>query len=399
MLMKKSFILLAAAALTLVACNKTVTVAENEGDAISFRPLMSGVTKAADITADGLHSSGFFVTAYHKVGEAAPVEYFDNVAFTWVEASSTYTSAKKYYWPSAGTLDFYAYAPTAVDNAQLTRTDYKTFTVAPSATVAAQMDLVYANTDGKSKTGEYTSSTFGAAGVPLNFRHAESKIIVKVKNSVVNDLKFEITQVKIANVDNSAVFTYNDTPSTGDDNTDGNGSNQLKVGDWTDNTTYTSSFTTATLNTNTVSGQITSGQFLNGNGTLNTEDQNLHMILIPQTTPDATGTYASEAANAAYSGSYIALKMVIKQAGSEIVIADATADNKWAMWPVKFTWAPGKQYTYTIDLANGGYWETNQTSTDSNLDPILDNAVIKFVSVTVDNWSDADGIDVAGPTL
>ena len=44
----------------------------------------------------------------------------------------------------------------------------------------------------------------------------------------------------------------------------------------------------------------------------------------------------------------------------------------------------------------GGYWETNTNDSDADLDPILENAVIKFVDVTVDNWSDADAVPVSG---
>lgn len=404
--MKKKLLILAVAGLALASCSNdevVQTLETSDANAISFRPLMNNVTRAADQTASTLQATGkgFYVTAIHTSTDATPVvsTYFDNVQFKYDGGSGTYNSDKKYYWPASGTIDFFAYAP-ATDGSQLVRansdpsTDYKIFTVAPSTTVAEQVDFIYANTDGKSKTGAYTptggsASTYGAAGVPLNFRHAESKIIVKVKNSTVNDMQFEITQMKIVNVDNSATFTYNDDSSTGDNITDGSGT--LKVGDWTNNTTYTGSFTTAALTTNTVTGQITTGQFLNGSGTLGTEDENLNMILIPQTTPDATTTYSSGGDNAAYSGSYIALKMTIKQAGGSIVIADATASGKWAMWPVKFTWEPGKQYTYVIDLADGGYWETNTAGTTSDLDPVLEGAVIKFVDVTVDAWNTTPG--------
>ena len=41
----------------------------------------------------------------------------------------------------------------------------------------------------------------------------------------------------------------------------------------------------------------------------------------------------------------------------------------------------------TIDLAGGGYYETNQ-DTDADLDPILEGAEIKFASVSVDGWAD-----------
>ena len=59
---------------------------------------------------------------------------------------------------------------------------------------------------------------------------------------------------------------------------------------------------------------------------------------------------------------------------------------------------PGKKYTYTIDLAGGGYYETNQSETtvDEDLDPILGDAVIKFVTVTVDDWGPAVDTPVSG---
>jgi hypothetical protein len=113
------------------------------------------------------------------------------------------------------------------------------------------------------------------------------------------------------------------------------------------------------------------------------------MILIPQTLTAATA-YADATAGAKPNGSYIALKMVIKNnttAGE--TVADATANDKWAMWPIGgYNWEPGKKYTYTIDLAGGGYYETNQEGTDGNLDAILEGAEIKFASVTVDGWAD-----------
>jgi hypothetical protein len=350
--------------------------------------------RAADQDLDALKVSGkgFFVTAIHSVG---PTTYFDNVQFKWDETSNTFNSDTKYYWPASGTLDFFAYAPTEEGNAQLDRsdTDYKIFTVTPSTTVAQQVDLIYANTDGKSKSGPYTpvggsASTYGAAGVPLNFRHAGAKIVVKVKNSETSNLKFEITGMKIVNVDGSATFTYNDAAApAGDENTDNTGT--LKVGDWSNNNDTRTAVYTTTFTANTISDKQDVSQFLNSGGTIGTADESLNMILIPQTTLDATTEYSAATENAQYLGSYIALKMVIMDNDKNIVIADATTDvdtkNKWAMWPVKFTWQPGKKYTYTIDLAGGGYWELNDDA-DIALDPILEGAIIKFVDVTVDAW-------------
>ena len=385
MMKKNNLLILAVAALGFAACANDETTAVNEklaeSNAISFRTFVGGQMRAADVTTENLNAAGgtFYVTARHTV-DATTTTYFDNVPFVYNASTSTFNSDKKYYWPAAGTLDFFAYTP-AEKADELARTNYKTFTVTPSTTVANQLDLVFANTDGKTKVGS-------SAGVPINFRHAQSKIVVKVKNSETSNLKFEITGMKIVNVDGSATFTYNDeTTPTGDGNTDGTGA--LLVGDWTNNNDTRTAVYTTTFSANTVSAKQDASLFLNGSGTIGTEDEHLNMILIPQTTPDATTEYSEATVNAQYSGSYIALKMVIKDNVNDIVIADATTNvdtkNKWAMWPVKFTWQPGKKYTYTIDLAGGGYWELNDDA-DIALDPVLDGAEIKFVTVTVDAW-------------
>lgn len=398
--MKKNLFILGFAALAFAACSNDEVVEVNQGEAISFRPLINNVTRAADNTVTTLRSNGFWVTAIHSVGSTT---YINDQAFTW-DGLSYYTSTPKYYWPAAGTLEFFAYAPTAVSNAQLTKTNYTTFVVTPSATIAEQIDFIYANTDGKSQSGAYTpvgesASTYGAAGVPLNFRHTGAKIVVKVKNSADNNLKFVITGWKLVNVDGSATFTYNNTASTGDETTDTQDAKQLLYADWSNNTdAQTVAYTSATISANTVDKQLTTAKFLSSTaGDGSSEDESLNMILIPQTTSAAT-QYSADATNSAVTtGSYIALQMVIKNSSDDVVIADASttvsSHTKWAMWPVAFNWVPGKKYTYTIDLAGGGYWEIND-DTDKDLDPILGDAEIKFVDVTVDNWSDASGIDV-----
>lgn len=406
--MKKSLFFFAAAALAFASCSNDETVEVNqslkEANVISFRPFINAQTRAADQTATTLQetTAGFYVTAYYKAsGESTPSKYFDNVCFKTDGSSTTYNSDTKYYWPASGTLDFFAYAPSE-SNSQITRTNYKTFTVTPSSNVAEQVDLIYANTDGKSKTGNFTptvgsESTYGAAGVPLNFRHTGSKIVVKVKNSEPNNLKYVITGLKIVNVDGTATFTYNDDSSTGDNNTDNTGT--LKVGDWTDNTTYTASYTSTFTTENTIIGMQPTAEFLTSSGLSASTSESNNMILIPQTTT-AAEQYASTSVNSTVEAdkSYIALKMVIKNGDTDtdIVVANAAGDGNWAIWPVTFIWEPGKKYTYTIDLAGGGYWEKNADK-DQELDPILENAVIKFVDVTVDNWSDGTEISVQNP--
>ena len=357
----------------MAACssNETIEVNENKGDLISFRPIVKGVTRAADadLTSNG---TSFNVEAFNTGETTSP--YFSNVTYT--NSGGTFTSATKYYWPT-NNLDFYAYSP--ISSGQFVKTDFRTFTITPSATVSEQVDFIYANTNnkGKGSTGEVTT---------LNFRHAGAKIAVKVKNSAPN-LKFEISGWKLGYLDNTATFTY------GDANTDTQAGAQLAFSDWSENTTQSAANTySTTFTANPIAASQSTAYFLGNAGTPSTSatDENLNMILIPQTLTAATA-YASAATDAKPNGSYIALKMVIKNnttAGE--TVADATANDKWAMWPIGgYNWEPGKKYTYTIDLAGGGYYETNQ-DTDADLDPILEGAEIKFASVTVDGWTDVE---------
>jgi len=382
--MKKRLFFLPMVAIMMAACssNETIEVNENKGDLISFRPIVKGVTRTADadLSSDG---TSFNVEAFYT-GETTSL-YFSNVTFT--NSGGTFTSATKYYWPASGSLDFYAYSPITEDisgaqkgalsndNYQIVKTDYKTFTITPSTTVSEQVDFIYANTN-KSKG----ASTNGAT--TLNFRHAGAKIAVKVKNSAPN-LKFEISGWKLGYLDNTATFTY------GDATTDTQGSAQLAFTDWSENTTQSAANTYSTTFTANAIAAESTAYFLGNAGTPSTSatDESINMILIPQTLTAATA-YASTTAGAKPNGSYIALKMVIKNnttAGE--TVADATANDKWAIWPIGgYNWEPGKKYTYTIDLAGGGYYETNQ-DTDADLDPILEGAEIKFATVTVDGWT------------
>ena len=196
--------------------------------------------------------------------------------------------------------------------------------------------------------------------------------MVKVKNSAPN-LKFEISGWKLGFLDNTATFTY------GDANTDTQAGAQLAFSDWTNNSDQNAENTYSTTfdeNANAIAASLSTAKFLASAGTPSeSTDESLNMILIPQTLTAATA-YASAATDAKPNGSYIALKMVIKNnttAGE--TVADATANDKWAMWPIGgYNWEPGKKYTYTIDLAGGGYYETNQDT--------------EFATVTVDGWAE-----------
>lgn len=347
--MKKNLLILAVAALAFASCSNDETVAVNNsgGNEISFRPLTNGITRAVDIT--GFTSTPFMVRA----DAAGPAAYFGETQFSY-DGTSAWTSTNKYYWPSDdAVLTFHAYAPTS--NAQFTHTTgTNTFVVTPSSTASEQVDLVYATATGKKSTHN--------AGVTLTFGHVESKVVIKLKNSN-NNLKITAKNVVIGNVKDKGTYTM------------GSGWDVSAAS----NTTYTQSYTGVEYTTATQAG--------------------VDMILIPQTLTNAT-TYHDGSDGAAFDGSYILVDLKIQNNTSPYAYivgaaeSSVGADDNYvtAMFPLPATvWTEGTKYVYTVDLAGGGYSPTNKNSTDLNLDPILEGAEIKFITVTVSDWTAYDG--------
>ena len=359
--MKKRLFFLPMVAIMMAACssNETIEVNENKGDLISFRPIVKGVTRAADISSDNLTS--FVVNAKQSGGS---ISYFDNGVFN--KSGSVFVSESKYYWPASGSLDFYAYSPSG--NAQVNYSGYKTFTVTPSTTIADQVDFVFAATKEKDK------ASCGASGVTLNFRHTGAKIACNVKNSSTT-LKFDVYGWKVGYICPAATFTFSDANTDG--NNDGSGTT-LTLPQW-------GSRTAASIGT-----EYESTFSLNQIGQSGATSLDGQMILIPQAITAASG-YATGSVGANLNGTYIAVKLKIRNNDSAGTIIAADGENAfWAIWPIGgYNWEPGKKYTYTIDLAGGGYYETNKDS-DTDLDAILEGAEIKFASVSVDGWSDVE---------
>ena len=407
--MKKNYWILAAAAVALAACSNDDTITVNQGieeaNTISFNTIVEGQTRAVDIKTNTLES----FKAYAIVNGTENVYFAEDV---FEKSEGTFNSVNKHYWPSSGALDFYAYAPAT--STQYTHSTPNTlgFVVTPSTTISEQVDLVVANTNNKAKTDAYTptggsASTYGAAGVPLNFRHAESKVVVRFKNGQSN-MKIDVQAFKIVNVDGEATYTYTAASNT---NTDGENGTTLD-NQWTDNTTYTASYTGTPTTANQLAPSTADPVYLQNDGTATTSaNEGLSMILIPQTTT-AVGAYTENTIGSTLEAnkSYIAVKMIIRNndalddgSGTPntngTIIADCTGDGNWAIWPVAFTWDPGKKYIYTIDLGDGGYWEQEKVPGDTYLDPVLDGAVIKFVDVTVDDWANGGETVIQAPVI
>lgn len=404
--MKKIYFFAALAAVALASCSNDETVAEYQGDAISFRPFVNNVTRAASTYDVTSANSGltYAISKFKVTGilTGSSTKYLDGVVYTsdgssspvfYVDGTSATTNKYKneYYWPATETLDFFAYSyydggeclGTTSQIAEVSGDDaYKTFTVTPTpGSDPAHADLVYAYLPGAGKTA------YGANGVPLNFRHAESKISVKVQNTATK-LKFKVEGWKIAFLDGTGTFTFATT-----DGSTATPSTLLRKGYWSDNTgavigtEYASTFTGVDVAANATTASALDGDF----------------IVVPQALTDntSTKTYAGTTTSDKPSGAYIAVKLYILDNATNVLLAGggttAAPTTIWAIWPISGEWEPGKHYTYTIDLAGGGYYETNKENTDNALDPLLQNAIIKFVDVTVDSWDVQTETPVTGP--
>lgn len=400
--MNKKLFFLAIAALGLAACSNDDVVEINQGEAISFRPLTTNVTRAVD--ASFANGTSFKVTAF----EAGSVEnaYFVGETFTATNGT-TFTSSYKHYWPNAYNLDFYAWQPASLSPSS---TNYADFVISPSTTVGSQIDFVYAVTRGWGKHDAPTHD--GTNGVTINFRHAESKVLVQLKNTNDN-LKITVGSVTIGNLRGTETFTWNGvtdgstTTAAATATTDGQytieGGESLSYlnGTWTATSAQTSAYAVVVGQDNITDDKSASSarNVFNGNQptvrNLTSSADGYEMILIPQAL-NAQTTYSSPSASSTFAGAYIQVQIKIQNKANDayIVGSEGAGNYVTAMWPLTaLTWLPGHKYTYTVDLAGGGYFTTNQDS-NADLDPILKGAEIKFVTVTVDDWKDGAATSV-----
>ena len=398
--MNKKLLILAVAGFAFASCSNDEVVesaATSDSNAISFRAFNSGITRATD--ASFATGKSFKVTAFES--GATSNAYFTNEVFSTTDGA-TFTSTNKHYWPNTYNLDFYAWQPSSLS---ATTGNYTGFSISPSTTVSEQIDFVYAVTRG---WGRYTGYTHdGSAGVTINFRHAESKVLVQLKNTNDN-LKITVGNVTIGNLRGTETFTWNGVTdgttqtAAATATTDGqytSGTLTYLDGTWTATSEQNSAYTVGMGTDNITDDKSASSarNVFNGNQptarNLTSSAPSYEMILIPQVL-NAKTVYSDATSSATFAGAYITAQIKIQNKANDAYIVGSASDYITAMWPLTaLTWLPGHKYTYTVDLAGGGYYVTNQDSND-DLDPILEGAEIKFVSVTVDNWADGAAASV-----
>ena len=376
--MKGNLLILAVACLALASCSNDETVAtRHDPNEISFRPLIDGTTRStAGPMAGGTNfAEGDVINVYANLYDASAesnIKYFQ-ADFT-KQSTGGFTSVTKYYWPtfeSGDKLTFTAiYGATQTDGTAGNIDDYS-----PATAAASQMDVMVAKKEVTAKE----------ASVVLNFRHALSQIVVKVKNSDAS-LDFDITGVRIGYVSTTGDFTYSGDATTTQEESGHTTAAQALVlaSDWapvavTD--ANTNKYDQAEWTKQTVTAKHDDAVTLTSFNS---------WLLIPQTrtafTAYTSGTKVEPSAAPVVNGSYIALELEIynytgSARGSKLVA------KQWCYWPCAFSWNPGYKYTYTVDLAGGGYQPGNvDTAEATTLDKVLGDVIVFSPDCSVDYW-------------
>ena len=211
-----AYILSASAALIASACSSTDephSLSEEQSNEIRFAA-NTEFSRAGDITTSNLKT--FNVYAYTGNG-TSPDLFMDNVEVT-KSTSNVWTYDPVKYWPSKKAVDFYAFAPASWlgTNTPLAGVPY-------DASEGTE-DIVYAVSP--NLTG---GAGLSNAQVIFNFRHALSKLTVKMSSSNP-ELRVMVTNVALSNLNSKGNFHF-PSGSTADAPAD------QTVGTWTDQNT------------------------------------------------------------------------------------------------------------------------------------------------------------------
>ena len=226
--MKKFFMFAAMASVALVSCvkNETTPIAEEAQQEITFDlPVLSPNLKSAnevqndfptnmsigvwahyfDKAVDGSVYTTFAAGELYmgKEGGGLPIEY-NSTYKAWKHATNNY------YWPKNGSLTFSAYAPYNAKNAGLTSLtangiQFKNYAV--STVPSQQEDLLFSERVYNQIANPASTDNHPYEGVVLNFKHALSSIVFKVKAAAgYSTTQLTIKKIELLNVVSKGSF-------------------------------------------------------------------------------------------------------------------------------------------------------------------------------------------------
>lgn len=336
---------LAAAALMMSACSSDETIEDiKTSNAIAFNVLSDNnlVTRGTVITSTNIGTAAGNFDVWALNGS----DYYMGGANTGVKIKYTTTSSNTagtysgggywdydkasdvHYWPTVGTLDFYAINPSGTVTPAISSTS-NTFTYTVEDNAVSQKDIMTAVALTQSKPTNLT--------VTMPFHHAMSQIVFN--GEVSGDMKATVKEIKLYNIKNGGTWTFQ---SNGESNPTCSPSGDAKT-----YTPLTSASATVTS---------TEGELIRGSEPL---------LLVPQAISAATISDKATAPGTEVTAPYISVTYSLSTSAGTSIKAEAT--EYYALPAV--TWNPGYKYVYTLTFTAD---------------------VIKF-TCSVTDWTDANG--------
>lgn len=385
--------MLALASLAFVGCSKDEITEVNQGDPIDFAVTSAKATRVVDTTTNSINEvdSEFKVWAYTT--EDTPQTFMNGLIAKKESAGWNYGPLK--FWPNTTNLKFYAVHPKDID-VTMSASSQVINDYVVSNTLSEQKDLLYATNLGEA-TYDADGTVLSTAGlgkqsaaVPINFRHALSKIVFAAKVTHAN-LEVDINGVEIVNIKSKNTFTYPKASTLehlGDVDQSLDTETNATWGTWA---TPSEPLTYAAGITEVEGITSESGVMTLTTSTATTTPGAL--LLLPQTigaldfSKNTIGGTSNVDPNATtQTEPYFLVSCKIKDSG--VYLWGSATEYKKVAIPVSttgFTWKQGKKYTYTFVFGSGGGYDPE------NGDPVL--VPITF-TVTVDAFQSAPNIDV-----
>ena len=231
--MKKSYLMIAAAAAFFAACSNTDTVKDidTQESAISFNPFTEKVTRAAiqgattASTVAGVKSlaeeGGFVVYGYKSTDnwatKSAP-DIFAGVNVFYENNVWKYNGLR--FWDKNAKYKFFAVAPVSpTDGATYSIDDDATKTTFGKITIDGAKSNIYSSSDdylidrdGAEENGSaHTNAANGNAAVSIDFHHVMAKVTFKLKSTLTTG-KIKVTELKMKGYNNGVgIFAQDQT--------------------------------------------------------------------------------------------------------------------------------------------------------------------------------------------
>lgn len=375
--MKGKFFFLALSAMALATgCSNDEMTEVNRGDGIDFSVTAGKLTRAAATTTNSIDEFKVWAFTDNKT-------YMDGTPVSKEGNKWTYNGTK--FWPETP-VNFFAVSPATLQSGTVSVTN-ESRKIEEYVVTDGKEDLLYAANFSETKDNHTASP------VSVNFRHALSQIVFKVKKTTTSSINVKVKGIKVDGVANKSSLIWA-TLFTGDNLSEGTTDTETdgSWGKWvvpTGDTEYTAVNLTEAYDVQTTPNYLTTEA---GNGALFLMPQTLNPWLTLSTDGKASITGAARLlVNCQITDELSSIQLWPKTEGEfgevAISLSNPTSDpNKTEDDPHE-RWMQGKKYIYTLIFGEGGGYKPDPDDPDDPDKPTPVLVPITF-TVTVDGFQD-----------